>query len=53
MTKEEEIRALVKEKNYFEGERDAHLMRADSYKDMVAKLNKRINWLAHLIRKGE
>lgn len=53
MTKEEEIRELVKEKKFFEKALNTQLTRADTYKDTITKINKKINWLSHLIRKGE
>ena len=53
MTKEEEIRELVKEKKFFEKALSTYLTRATSVRVIITKLNKRINWLSHLIRKGE
>lgn len=53
MTKEEEITALTKKKKSYKIELSGHLSQADTCKTFITQINKRINWLSHLIRKGE
>jgi len=53
MTKEEMIKALVKEKEHYKGKLSTRLMKVAALKALIVNVDKEINWLSHLIRKGE